>query len=117
MANGKVPTPHAIDLIWQNSNPTASFSPQTVAVDLTGYSLVMVVIRQSDTTAYETSVIVPNIVWTPGRALTIANYRQMRSFQIVSTGIAFEDGQEGAPAGNVSVNNARAIPVFIYGIK
>lgn len=117
MANGKIPTPHAIDLLWQNPNPTASFAPQTVAVDLSGYTFVMVVIRQSDTAGYEVSTIIPNVVWTSGRALTIANYRQLRAFQIVSTGVSFEDGQEGAPAGNVAVNNARAIPVFIYGIK
>lgn len=117
MANGTIASPHAIDLLWQNPNPTASFSAQTVAVDLSGYTLVMVVIRQSDTTGYEVSTIIPNVVWASGRALTVANYRQLRAFQIVSTGVSFEDGQEGPPSGNVSVNNARAIPVCIYGIK
>ena len=117
MANGTIAAPHAIDLLWQNPNPTASFSPQTVTVDLSGYTLVMVVIRQSDTSGYEVSAIIPNAVWASGRALTVTNYRQVRSFQIVSTGVSFEEGQEGSPSGNVSVNNARAIPIYIYGIK
>ena len=110
-------------LLWTNASPTSSFSGQTVQLDLSPYSEVLISASNNASNAlvndyimiinqYKHSMdfqinVVPN---QTGAATTIA-----RTVQFVSNGITFSDGIQKDPNfnGEVTVNNVRQIPLFI----
>ena len=103
-----------IKLLWTNSSPTASFSPQTVNLDLSGFNLIGIRCRAASSRAPLPMHFVPNEVsseyggiWAGGGTPT------GRLLRITESGVDFSSGY------NVdgSVNNAYMIPYQIYGIK
>ena len=103
-----------IDLIWENSSPTSSFSAQTVAMDLSEYNYLTLVFKYSTTSAYYNTLAVPTDGLT--YRVTIGNSQNsnngIRNFTTSATGISFEAGYY-----NASSNNTYLVPYKVYGIR
>lgn len=112
-----------IELLWTNSNPDANFAPQTISLDFSKYTHVLVVARYlaaSDShygTATKTSSIVP--INERGILLQPLWYSTVRSFKASNSSIEFGNAATYATYGSssLSVRNESCIPYKIYGIK
>ena len=112
-----------MELLWTNSSPTSSFSPQTVPLDLSDYKLVLVYFkRTSSTDKFGSSLchvgMASNGSCPPQGA--DATTMTTRCYSVNSNGIAFENGVYSNHSGaNTSsyVDNNGCIPYKIYGIR
>lgn len=104
-----------MDLLWTNPNPSASFSPQTISLDLSEYDMVMVSAYAAGPGADSFAF---SFIGRNGHLFGQANTRHYRNFYVSASGVAFEAGYSAdANVGVASVNNATQIPQNIYGIK
>ena len=105
-----------IDLLWTNADPTASFTAQTIPLDLSDYKLVYIMQRLSNTEAGDVIVKVDQ-----GYAIYLfmssGNARLYRTYDVTSTGIGVSDCNFGTFGSSVAVDNGRGQPVYVYGIK
>lgn len=100
-------------LLWENDAPDSSFSAQTVALDLSGYSRVLV--RTGNHTAAA-------FVGFGGTLLDLSTNTAndavaFRRFQAAASGVTFEGSYtvyNSAP--KAYANETRAVPAAIYGI-
>ena len=100
-------------LLWRNAAPTSDFAEQKISVDLTNYSGVII--------EYLPEKSIPTPLYT--RAIPIwdgdpmeyiglkGSYRGGRFCTVFWDGVYFMDGH----ASGVAANNARGIPLAIYG--
>ena len=115
-------------LLWTNSSPTASFSPQTLTLSLSGYDDVEITFKNY-TSANQ---MVPPIKIPVGMrgmisgvfggsgsgdAQSGAIYAFERVFIVSSTSIQFYNGYGCAASGSHAVRNDMGIPIKIFGIK
>lgn len=107
--------------LWENASPTSSFAAQTIALDLSEYSMIFCNCRLS--TEYATIVPTNPIpvgadygAYAYGLA---AGYPVRRTYRATATGVVFEEGMKYTSFGSSNVNgsNGSLIPVEIYGIK
>lgn len=99
-------------LLWENPDPTAGFAAQTIELDLSQYSNLMIVFRMSTTFATYDSVFTSvgtKFVMDSGYADSTSDMGRYGTSS--ETGISFEGGYLGAGA-----NNNYAIPYQIYGV-
>lgn len=109
------PTSH-MDLLWENASPTATFSAQTVSLDLSGYHYVYVIVRATTGEAHFGSHIVP--VGTSQELLCVATtYLRKRNATISTNGVTFDGGYNQSSINSWEASTASAIPYRIYGIK
>lgn len=115
-----IPTMGGTKMLWTNQSPGASFGAQTVALDLTGYDAVLVVLKNSTTTdTYASMVCVKEI------QSNIVCQKESDSGVVASrgvlpsdTGVQFLSGRiTNAFAGTRRADNSYGIPYQIYGIK
>lgn len=109
-----------MDLLWTNSAPTSSFSAQTVSVDLSKYSLVLLLMNGDDTTQ-------KYYIFAPLGETTSYQYQSeastgvwfhFRSITATTSGVTFGDAYDHAyNSWGRSTNNLRAIPYQIYGVR
>lgn len=103
--------------IWENASPTSAFAAQTVALDLSGYSSVVIVFtgeqgngRRMEQAEVGGSQFASNFI-------TIASgtvYSKQRLYTVSATGVTFQNNYE---SGTSNPNNAQNVPVRIFGIK
>lgn len=115
------------ELLWTNPNPSAStFNPQTISLDLSGYSKVKIDFRQSYNSSDMMSPLFADIDNNKHREVFVSvgtssgYYWQLavRDATVTPTGIEFNDcvySRQGSATG--IVQNYLAIPYKIYGIK
>ena len=100
-----------MDLLWTNSSPSSSFSPQTIEVDLSDYSAVGIIFRSTTTDASYTEVkVFPKItlsIWTNYLA---GSFRNVTA--VSDSGVTFGSGSQPG-----STKNDYGIPYQIYGIN
>ena len=113
--NEPTPTEEPV-LLWENSNPTATFAAKTVPLDLTDYAGVIIEFNQSNasTTLYSRTYVKRsdtfNIAGNYGADSTFA-----RNVSINDNEVAISNAY---PAGsNSTPNNNILIPYRIYGVK
>lgn len=111
-------TPKEPVLLWENPNPSAAFSGQTVELDLSEYESALVVFNQSTAKQRITSRLYvkkddqTELLGT-GISDTLSKTAFGRNISAISnSGITFTDGVYGG-----SVNNTANIPAKIYGVK
>lgn len=105
-----------LDKLWENPSPTASYSAQTVILDLSGYDFVLVGAYFPPLTELPTAYTLCHIGGT-GLIYLNVNSRHLRFFEASTTGVHFEVGQSSSsPSANVAPNNATAVPSVIYGV-
>lgn len=105
----------AISLLWTNPNPTATFAAQTVTVDLSGYTAVLIKTlndRTSNTPQYHTELVFvgDSSVCYSSNANTTA-YQYKRQADVTTSGVTFGGGFR-----NTSAGSGYAIPQNIYGV-
>ena len=110
-------------LLWGNPNLMATFSPQTISLDLTQYDAIEIVFSML-TKASSTGAIysIPtgiinaskknDSIGAIGTRYDGGVYVSLRKFKFTDTGVIFEAGNQ-----NGVTNNERMIPMNIYGIK
>ena len=103
------------DLLWTNANPTSSFSPQDINLDLSTYKYVYIKARWSSSDAQEMSIIIR--VGDGGLLFSEFNARVYRQVIVSSNKVTFGTGQNGSLGASATVVNTSAIPQVIYGIK
>ena len=91
-------------LLWTNASPSSAFAAQTINLDLSKYSRVLVV-GGFDVNYYTTKF---TAICAVGNNSNIVKPTGYRSFSVSTTGVTFGDGD--------SVNK-ELIPLNIYGIK
>ena len=102
-------------LLWTNASPSSSFASQTVSVNLSSYSLVLIEFRMVASEDVRVSSVTEK--GTSGRAFTMHNDRKTRTYAVTTSGIAFNDGYSGGLNATCSVDNSAMTPYRIYGIK
>lgn len=113
-----------MDLLWTNATPSASFSAQTISLDLSGYSMVMISVFIANTLVASNSpkrYLFGRIGDTIGMEPTPYNSTfRRRDATISASGVSFSDGRYYSSyndGNNGSVQNVQVIPYQIYGIK
>ena len=103
-----------LDLLWTNSSPTASFSSQTVSLDLSKYRLVMISYCYSYNSEYYQTMIQPvdGLTYRCTTGNSTNNNNGVRAGTATATGVVFTAG-----AYNGASNNQYVIPYKIYGIR
>ena len=95
-----------MDLLWTNPNPTASFAAQTIPLDLSKYTFVVMVTSDSNGMALvgytRDTLIVGNNFVNP----------RSRSFRALTNGVIVSDGYQGT-----TLTNDNCVPYQIYGMK
>lgn len=105
----------SISLLWTNSDPTATFAAQTVTVDLSGYTAVLIKTlndRTSNTPQYHSELVFvgDSSVCYSSNANTTA-YQYKRQADVTTSGVTFGGGFR-----NTSAGSGYAIPQNIYGV-
>lgn len=110
------------ELLWSNPNPTASFAPQTVDLDLSGYDEVEIKFNYSNASNIAASgkgklneiIRGCSINGTNTSGLYISGV--FRDGTVTNNGITFTTGSFPR-SGGFSTSNDYMIPIKIYGIK
>lgn len=115
--SGAVSLHPLFDLLWTNASPTSNFSAQTLSIDLSNYSFLIVrSVRSTSSTDQSALSIVEvgggdTVVLGGGAAGVTLTARNVNA---VSTGINFSMGYLN---GNSGTSDAWGIPVKIYGVR
>lgn len=111
---GKTTIKSSIDLLWTNPNPTSLFASQTISLNLSNYSHVLVefCMYASGDTKQVMASFYASITKYLIASCAMGNTLIHRECQINSANIIFDSGYVGA-----NVNNSACIPYKIYGIK
>lgn len=108
-------------LLWTNLNPSASFAPQTISLDLSGYDEVRVDMQQwgNDPYAYIIPIGKEVTAIKLSEVLSSASvYIQARKVSVASNGVTFgSGGYRYIDLSSFTTDNSRVIPYKIYGIK
>lgn len=111
-----------MDLLWTNPNPTSSFTEQTISLDLSEYSALVISIKGhksvSGTQEYNTVVIKND--WVFLTAFSGASYYPrivIREVSFNDSGVTFKEGYNTSSFNSYSRDNDSGIPQKIYGIK
>lgn len=119
MAVSKLPSKK--DLLWTNSNPTASFSAQTISMDLSAYGEIEIEFKHSS--ASESYLYQKVTVPSRDISLFYMNARspnaeiESREVTATSSGVVFGGGRRAQGVWTPSDDNTRIVPTKIYGIK
>ena len=106
-----------IKKLWQNASPTSTFTAQTISLDLSGYTdiLVQYYVVKKDANGIR-SLIVP--VGDYGSMGVSSSINRARTFQVLTTGVKFEAGYYwGVYNSGSSVDNTWLTPHRIFGVK
>ena len=83
----------SVSLLWTNSNPTATFAAQTVTVDLSGYTAVLIKTlndRGSNTPQYHTELVFvgdSSVCYSSNASTT--GYTYKRQADVTTSGVTF----------------------------
>ena len=105
-----------VDLLWTNASPTASFAPQTLNINFSDYSMVLVVLKLVNSL----DIYIDNISTKDGRQTRVVNGGSVlmhRDYIVNNTSIEILAGYIVNSYGTDTADNNRLIPYQIYGIK
>ena len=111
--------PH-VEKIWENPDPTASFSQQNVDVDLSPFTSYIVICRYSNSAASAPVPACISLVSEGGNITANGSTAIVyRSYSVIATGLNFSAARERlySDITTEADNNTRLIPIRIYGIK
>ncbi len=120
-----------LTLLWSNPNQSSSFAPQTIAIDLSGYSAICMDLKAgTGSVSYYPSenaakqVIARNGSSWPSAMITVFGGTQTdgyygyiyRSITVTDSGVQFGNGMMKNKTSSTTSNNY-GVPVRIYGIS
>lgn len=101
-------SPYQQVLLWKNASPASAFPAQTVSIDLSTYTYIIVVGEHAN----GFPLLVPATLVKVGLSGFIVSIGGIyRTFSTSSTGVTFSAGTGDA------ATSAIAIPVYIFGLK
>lgn len=108
-----------VALLWTNSSPGTSFAGQTVSLNLSGYTHVLVEGKRAIGNRFTSYVLVSvgersslSLLWKDGGKL----WAYERAVIVSASGVQFEDGYD-VTSSSVSTNNSVMVPVKIWGVN
>lgn len=107
-----------MDLLWDNDAPGTSFAAQTVTVDLSGYSHVMIVPIFSNGNQNPSPPVIAPVIDGTVLGLVVGSGTNNNvgsrtgTIDLSAPGITFAGGRYGG-----NNNNAYCVPMYIYGIR
>lgn len=107
-------------LLWTNSSVTSTFGPQTIGLNLSGYSAVIVefALCPNDVSWYETEICFKGHTTTPSMVYYAAIHR--RTVEVTDSGVTFTNCVRHTTYANssdgTSNQNNRLVPYRIYGV-
>lgn len=108
-----------IALLWANSSPKTSFAEQTVSLNLSGYTHVLVKGKRVIGNMFTSYVLVAvgessslSLTWKGDGKL----WAYERAVIVSASGVLFENGLD-VTASNVTVNNNVMVPIKIWGVN
>lgn len=112
-----------MDLLWTNASPTSDFSAQTVSLDLSGYS--MLLIKTKPYTTYTGDLTINNILRVGdtvpliGDSLCVGTAeRRARKATSSVSGVTFGSGEfYTGYQSSATIQNVQCTPLYIYGIR
>lgn len=108
-------------LLWENSNPTANFTAQTISLDLSEYDAAYIVYKSSTGNILWSGIILKDDALNYPRFITNsgANTRWFsRTIRVNDTGAVFADcGRFTQGTSGTTTTNDSMIPYRIYGVK
>lgn len=105
-------------LLWTNSSPTTSFEGQTIQVDLSDYDAVQIISTGTNNSTHRISSGIVPIGYTSQVSWYAQISYYVRTFNVSSTGVTFQDATDTAiNTGSYGTNNNTAIPLYIIGYK
>ena len=105
-----------VDLLWTNANPTAAMTAQTIAIDMSGYPIVMIEYRAATSlNVYNYTLAEPN--GTRIHIQEMSDYNNYRRLTVNSDNLDVEGGMYTSSYGATASDNSRAIVYKVYGIK
>ncbi len=115
--SGAVSLHPLFDLLWTNASPTSNFSAQTLSIDLSNYSFLIVKSIRSTSSTTQSALSIVEV--GGGDTLVLGGCAAgvsptARNVNATSTGINFSTGYL---SGNSGTNDAWSIPVKIYGVR
>lgn len=102
------------ELLWTNSNPSAQFAGQTLNIDITGYTHLLIVYQQDQLFTYDTEV---EIGFNAELFSFKDGYIRIRDLNTLNNTVTFGDGYIYQTYASGSINNFQCIPYKIYGLK
>lgn len=104
--------------LWENSNPTASFSAQTIQVGANNYDMIAIMFNRTASSGYATE---PLLLYNNGSQTLFQSSYNMGSYQSIRQGtvnwtdgsIQFSNGQ----IANSQSSNSNQIPIVVVGFK
>lgn len=119
-----------MDLLWENSNPSAEFSPQKVSLDLSGYLFILIEFLPYGTAYEQWAGRATNVIPVGKTAnLNFSFINQMngsvgaqaevvnRLLSTDSTGVTFKDNAAAGVNYKSEIQNTWGVPTKIYGIS
>ena len=105
--------------LWENENPTTSFSPQTISFNATNYDYFIVIYKNTyNGTLYNSKMIIKNVRFSlDGVNAGTIYVRNTDTNGITNAGVAFQNGLTVSTYGTETTDNEKAIPYQIYGGK
>ena len=108
------------DLLWENASPTSSFSAQTVSLDLSDYTFVIIGFRWSesgDQINWQVCMVGETNKITRVDISSTTPWIARRSAQVSATGVTFTAADQGSTSTSPYTANGELIPALIYGIR
>lgn len=114
------------DLLWENPDPKSAFSPQTITCDNTAYSMFAVYfglneVAGGNNTRHDIAFIPKNAGEIRMTVKLIQSYGSIisgwRNVTADDGGISFGGGYYNITINGTRGNNARCVPLKIYGFK
>lgn len=111
----------SIKKLWENASPTSAFAAQTISLDLSNYSSVLITFRYSNSTdahGYGQNSLFAEI-GTSGRMVAPSVSTALRSVDITTSGVVFSGGTyaNNYNSWSLTLDNSFCIPDAIYGVK
>lgn len=105
-----------MDLLWTNAAPTNSFEAQTISLDLSIYEYCIVAYKLvSNVTVISYSLAKKDGTRTHLEGMS--DYQNYRRVTLNANNVVFEAAYHTQPYGTVAVDNAKIVPIAIYGIR
>ena len=108
-----------MEVLWENASPTSAFSAQTIALNLTDYDNLVMVVQNSG--GYGLSMMLEKnltmLFFSFGNVLNAGNTDFYRR-DIKATNGGIEVSACNMKSGSTtSINNNTLVPTYLYGIK
>ena len=104
--------------LWTNPDPSSSYGENTVSLDLSKYTFVLIEYRELASNTTRIGTVIIRVDGGQAEMISVlSGYVSKRNATVSTTGVAFTVGDRITSFGSATTDNNRSIPVAIYGIE